>query len=105
MRSLIVLLVTAAPGIFLIKLFSGLGITLYLIILWVFIVAIITGCTMIRKPSSNWLTGGGEYIDQILLKKYIRKKKRCLYIKGYNQLAYEEKMKQDLGYMEKTEEK
>lgn len=89
MRSLIVLIATAAPGIFLIRFFSGLGITLYLIVFWTILTGTVTGLTMFRMPSSNWLGGGGEYIDQVIIKRFVRRKSRCLYLKGYNQFIYE----------------
>lgn len=91
MRSLIVLLGTAAPGVLFIRLFGSAGITLYLIVFWVLVTGCVTACTMFRLPASRWVSGGGEYIDQILIKRLIRKRKRCLYIRGYAQLSCEEK--------------
>lgn len=89
-RSLVVMLVVAAPGFVFLKLFSSMGLTVQYIVLWAFAVLFITALTMVKMPNTRWMEGGGEYIDQLLLKRTIRKKNRCLYIKGYHQLKYEE---------------
>lgn len=91
LRSLIICICVAGLGVPLIKALGGLGITVYLIVGWAFVTIVITLATMIRIPNTNWLKGGGEYIDQYLLKRVIRKRNRCLYIKGYNQVVYEER--------------
>lgn len=91
LRSLIVGICVGGLGVPIIKCLSGLGITIYLIVVWILLTMAITFLTMYRIPSTNWLNGGGEYIDQYLLKRLIRRKKHCLYIKGYNQLIYEER--------------
>ena len=89
LRSLIILVCVAAAGIPIIMLLDCLNITVYLIVFWAFFTIMITLSTMVRIPNTNWLNGGGEYIDQYLIKRLIRKRKRCLYIKGYHQLEYE----------------
>lgn len=90
LRSLIVMLCTAAPGLVGLRMLSFLNKSLTIIILWSFVVVVVTGSTMIRIPNTEWLSGGDQYIDQYLIKRLIRRKKRCLYIKGYDQLRYEE---------------
>lgn len=91
LRSLIVCLCTAGLGILLGNLIKGLGITVYFIVFWIVITISITCLTLFKIPNSNWLNGGGEYIDQYLFKILIRKRSRCLYIKGYHQFLYEQK--------------
>lgn len=93
LRSLIVMVSVAAPGIVLIRCFRSLESTLMLIVFWFFVVAVITALTMIRMPGSRWLGGGGEYLDQILVKRILRCRKRCLYIKGYGCTKNEEEEK------------
>ena len=88
-RSLIVLIAVGALGIPITMILGRLGITIYVIVFWIFFTITITLMTMIKIPNTNWLNGGGEYIDQYLMKRLIRKRQRCLYIKGYNQLTYE----------------
>lgn len=90
MRSLKALVCSAAPGVFLIRLFQSLKATVPFLVFWGFVVLLVTGSTMFPVPRSRWLAGGGEYVDQIVIKRYIRKRKRCLYIRGYDQLGYEE---------------
>ena len=102
-RSLIILLCVAALGIPVVMVLGNLGITVYLIVFWVFLTIMITLMTMIRIPNTNWMNGGGEYIDQYLIKRIIRKKHRCLYIKGYDQLNYELKRKEMLETNEGVE--
>lgn len=101
MRSLIVLIAVSTPGVFLIRLVSGLGITLYMIVFWVILAGVVTSLTMFRIPSSSWLTGGGEYIDQVLIKRLIRRKTRCLYIKGCHQHLYEAE-ERDIAFKTET---
>ncbi len=96
LRSLLVMICIAAPGILFIRFFSSFGGTLFLIIFWFFVVASVTGLTMIKMPGSQWLGGGGEYLDQILMKRLIRSHKKCLYIKGYKQQEYEEEERRKL---------
>lgn len=96
LRSLIICLCVAGLGIPVIKLLSGLGITLYLIVLWGLLVIMVGFFTTYRIHNTNWLSGGGEYLDLYLIKRLIRKKRRCLYIKGYNQLFYEERNREAL---------
>ena len=68
---------------------------------WVVLTILITALTLVKIPNSNWLRGGGEYVDQFLLKIFIRNQKKCLYIKGYNQMNYEQN---DIEAFEKEKE-
>lgn len=90
LRSLIACICVAGLGIPVIKLLDRFGITIYLIVFWVFLTIAVAMINLIRIPNTNWMNGGGEHIDQVLIKKMIRRKNRCLYIKGYNQVVYEE---------------
>ena len=94
-RSLIVFLCVGGLGIIVIKLLSFLGFTLYLIVFWLLLTFALTALTAVRIPSSNWLNGGGNYIDQFILKRFFRKKNRCLYIKGYDQPLYEKRIREE----------
>ena len=94
LRSLIICIGVAGMGVPVIKLLSGLGVTVYLIVFWAFLTILVTLTTMVRIPNTNWMNGGGEYIDQFLVKRLIRKRDRCLYIKGYNQALYEEQVRE-----------
>lgn len=103
LRTLIVAIVVAAVGIPIIILLDRFQITIYLIVFWAFITIVITLSTMVRIPNTNWMNGGGEYIDQFLIKRLIRKKNRCLYIKGYDQVIYEERERENvLAYKGET---
>lgn len=90
LRSLVVGLVMAAIGVLIGKLISFAGITMYYIVFWAMLTVTVTGLTMIEIPNTNWLRGGGNTVDTLLIKKMIRKKSRCLYIKGADQYRYEE---------------
>lgn len=104
-RSLIVLLVVLSVGFLLGKFLAApFGLTLYFFIFWLMVTIVVTGSTMLKMPSDNWLLGGGEYLDQILVKRLIRKKKRCLYIKGYSQTAMELEEKAYVRVIEAEEE-
>lgn len=47
------------------------------------IVVFVMCITNIRVPETEYLKGGGQTIDVILIRKYLRKKNRCIYVKGY----------------------
>ena len=96
LRTLIIAVIVAAIGIPIILLLDRFQITVYLIVLWAFITIVITLSTMVRIPNTNWMNGGGEYIDQFLIKRLIRKRNRCLYIKGYDQVIYEERERESV---------
>lgn len=97
MRSLMVMLALAVPGFFLIKLLSPFGITMYVFIIWFFIEAVVVASTMIPVPVDRWRNGGGVTYDRLAVRILIRKLSRCLYIKGYDQLRYEEELKHELS--------
>lgn len=97
LRSLIILLATAAPGFLVVKLCGYFGFSLQAIIIWIFIEAVIVGSTIIPKPRERWKDGGGVTYDRLLVRKLIRRRSRCLYIKGYNQLQYDEEVAHDLS--------
>lgn len=59
----------------------GLGVPLGLFGIVVTVIATII--TMIPLPETNYLKGGGQTLDVILLRRYIRKKNKKIYIKGY----------------------
>ena len=103
LRSLLIGLCMAGIGIFIGKIVSRFGIGLYFAVFWAMLTIVITGITMIEIPNSNWLGGGGNTIDSILIKRFVRKKNRCLYIKGYNQYLYEERRRE--FFKEKEEER
>ena len=105
LRSLIVCVCVAGVGIPVIKLLGGLGITVYLIVFWVFLTIAVTLITLVRIPNTNWMNGGGEYIDQVLIKRLIRRRNRCLYIKGYNQVVYEEQERERESGKEKEKKR
>ncbi len=95
-RSIKVLAITGIPGVIIARFIRSFRVLVVFLVVWFLFVAICTIPTMILMPASWWLNGGGEYLDQIVLKRYIRKKSRCLYIKGYNQADYEER-ERELG--------
>jgi hypothetical protein len=92
-RSLLVMLGTAAPGVLLFRFFLSIGAAIPFVIIWICLVIIATATSLAEYPGSRWLKGGGEHIDQVFLKCLIRRRKRCLYIKGYNQQKYDEEEK------------
>ncbi len=96
LKSLIVLLLVAIPGFLVMKICSYFGLMLPAVVIWVLVEALIVGSTMIPKPRERWKDGGGVTYDRILARKWIRKHSRCLYIKGYAQLQYEEEVAHDL---------
>jgi len=90
-RSIKMLAITVTPGIVIARFLHSFRVLLVFIAFWALLVIILTGSTMIKMPASRWLNGGGQYFDQLALKKFIRSKERCLYVKGYNQTDYEER--------------
>lgn len=83
-------------GILFKKLLAMLGIVLPFIVVWLFLTFLIVLTTIITIPAEQfWLQGGGECIDQMLVKRLIRKMNRRLYVKGYNQVKYEEEEGKD----------
>lgn len=96
-RTLCVMGVVAFPGVLLIRFMTAVGLTVKFLVFWGVLTAICTVATMIPIGQSKWMEGAGNMIDQYLLKKFIRSRKRCLYIKGYNELQYEEEEKEKMN--------
>lgn len=42
-------------------------------------------CCMVRKPETLYLTGGGQTLATIILRRLIRRKNRVIYVRGYNE--------------------
>lgn len=61
----------------------GLHIEIPYLVVGELITAIITALTMIPQPETMYLTGGGQTLADILLKKIYRKTHKILYVKGY----------------------
>lgn len=101
LRSLLIGLCMAGIGILIGKLVSKIGLGLYFGIFWALLTIVVTGITMIEIPNTNWMGGGGNTVDIFLIKRFIRKKNRRLYIKGYNQCLYEERRRE---FLKKKEE-
>ena len=90
LRSLLVLLLTAIPGLVLVKIMSYFDLVLPTVIVWIFVETVIVGSTMIPKPRERWRDGGGVTFDRLFLRKLIRRHTRCLYIRGSGQKDGEE---------------
>lgn len=45
--------------------------------------AVIVAPSMIPIPQTEFLKGGGLTIDIILIRRWIRKRKKCIYVKGW----------------------
>lgn len=41
------------------------------------------GITMIPKMGDDYMTGAGQKLDRLLLLRIVRKRNRCIYVKGY----------------------
>jgi len=103
LRSLLVAVGFIAVGIAIGVLIKGLGIGWPFAICWGVLTIVVTLMTLIRIPNTNWLKGGGEHIDQVLFKLLYRRRNRCIYIKGYDQLDYEEKNREMFRKLEEKE--
>ncbi len=42
-----------------------------------------TGLTMIPKMGDDYLAGAGQKLDRLLLLRIVRRRNRCIYVKGY----------------------
>lgn len=75
------------PGLFISAILAkyfvsfGLGIPVFIIVAG--ITVILTAFTMIPMPGRTYINGGSLTIDVILVRRYIRKKNACLYVRGY----------------------
>ena len=96
LRSFLILLLTAVPGFGLFKLLSPFGIGLYVFFFWIMVEGIVVGATIIPIPVERWKDGGGVTYEIFLLRKFLRRHKKSLFIKGYNQLQYEEELNHEL---------
>ena len=96
LRSLLVLLIAAIPGVILFKLLFPFGIGIYVIIVWAMIELAVVASTIIPLQMERWKDGGGLTIERYLTKKLLRRRKKELYTKGYGQMKYEEEMHHDL---------
>lgn len=72
-------------SILLTKMLALISLTVIGIIIGILLVIATLIITMGKMPEANYLRGGGLYFDTILARKFIRKKKRCIYVKGYGE--------------------
>lgn len=42
-----------------------------------------TGATMIPKMGDDYMKGAGQKLDRLLLLRIVRRRNRCIYVKGY----------------------
>lgn len=103
-RSIKMLAITVAPGLVMARFLHSFKALVVFIAVWSLLVLILTGSTMVAMPASRWINGGGQYLDQLALKRMLRSKNRCLYVKGYNQTAYEEKEREMERKLEELKE-
>lgn len=96
LRSLLILLLVAIPGIILFKLLSPFGLGIYVFFAWVIIEFVIVAATIVPIPLERWKDGGGLTYERYITKKLLRRRKKELYIKGYKQMEYEEELNHDL---------
>ena len=65
------------------KFFGLFSISLVGGILGFLVTAFATGLTMIPKMGDDYLRGAGQKLDRLLLLWIVRKRNRCIYVKGY----------------------
>lgn len=86
LTSLLVLMVMVALSVMLCKLFVFFGVPpMPVIAVCSIITVIVTATTMIPIPADNYMSGGGNTVAQAIMKRLIRRRARCIYVKGYNQ--------------------
>lgn len=61
--------------------FTGRG--FFGVLVGLIIGAVIVAPSMIPIPQTEFLKGGGLTIDIILIRRWIRKRKKCIYVKGW----------------------
>lgn len=94
LSSLIVLMVMVALSVMVCKFLGFFGVpAMPVIVVCAVITTAVTATTMIPIPPDNYMSGGGNTVAQILLKRYIRRHKRCIYVKGYNQMYLDSEAK------------
>lgn len=54
-------------------------------IIGLLIMAVCVGISMIKLPDTLYLSGGGQSILIVLLKRLIRKKNKIIYVRGYDE--------------------
>ena len=82
-KSFGILIATGLLAVILTKLFGIIHVKLLGIILGVLNMVVLTALSMIPVGADNYLKGAGQKLDIILIRKFVRKNKRCIYIKGY----------------------
>lgn len=86
LTSLLVMMVMAALSVTACKLLVFFGVPSVPVIAVCSIATIaVTATTMIPIPADNYMSGGGNTVAQAIIKRFIRRRTRCIYVKGYNQ--------------------
>lgn len=86
LTSLLVLMVMAALSVMACKLLIFFGVpSVPAIAVFGIITIAVTATTMIPIPADNYMSGGGNTVAQVIIKRFIRRRARCIYVKGYNQ--------------------
>lgn len=47
--------------------------------------ALATGATMVPKMGDGYMEGAGQKLDRLLLLRLVRRRNRCIYVKGYGE--------------------
>ena len=86
LSSLLVMMVMAALSVMVCKLLIFFRVPSVPVIAVCSIITIaVTATTMIPIPVDNYMSGGGNTVAQVIIKRFIRRHTRCIYVKGYNQ--------------------
>lgn len=86
LTSLLVLMVMAALSVMACKLLIFFGVpSVPVIAVFGIITIAVTATTMIPISADNYMSGGGNTVAQVIIKRFIRRRARCIYVKGYNQ--------------------
>lgn len=83
-RAFLVLIITTAITLGLTYLFHFIGLQWIGYLIGTPNIIFFTAITMIPVPEDNYLKGAGQKMDVILLRRFIRKRTKCIYIKGYD---------------------
>lgn len=70
--------------VFLYKVFALFGGALIGVVLGIVITIALAAISMIPVPENQFLRGGGLTLDVIIIRRFIRKGKRVIYVKGYD---------------------
>ena len=84
-KSLLALAISGMIAYGIIMLGKLLGGLIPAIIVGGLFVAIVTGCTMLPYPDTEYLKGGGMTLDVLFIRRIIRRSNKKLYVKGYSQ--------------------